>query len=141
MFGADRVRTAVPSACRHLQPGPDAAISDAYNTEGYGDYLTVRGFVIDNRFNYRRDGLIIAETDPAGQQGADRGAQGTSGMQAGTSAPGGLVNFVVKRPPTRCRALARVASDGMRDRAPSTWSQPFGDGEVSACASTLRRRI
>ena len=41
----------------------DAAVSDAYNTEGYWDYLTVRGFVIDNRFNYRRDGLPInAET-------------------------------------------------------------------------------
>src|SRR2546423_15338975 len=35
----------------------DASVSDAYNTEGYWDYLTVRGFVIDNRYNYRRDGL------------------------------------------------------------------------------------
>ena len=45
---------------------PDALrrrVTDAYNTEGYWDYLTVRGFVIDNRFNYRRDGLPInAET-------------------------------------------------------------------------------
>ena len=41
----------------------DASVSDAYDTEGYIDYFTVRGFVIDNRFNYRRDGLPInAET-------------------------------------------------------------------------------
>jgi iron complex outermembrane receptor protein len=41
----------------------DASISDAYNSPGYWDFLTVRGFVIDNRFNYRREGLpISAET-------------------------------------------------------------------------------
>ncbi len=41
----------------------DAAVTSAYNTEGYIDYLTIRGFVVDNRFNYRRDGLPInAET-------------------------------------------------------------------------------
>jgi iron complex outermembrane receptor protein len=78
----------------------DASISDAYNTEGYWDYLTVRGFVIDNRFNYRRDGLpISAETSIALENKAQvEVLKGTSGMQAGTSAPGGLVNFVVKRP-------------------------------------------
>src|SRR5258706_1416906 len=41
----------------------DPSVSDAYNAEGYWDYLTVRGFVLDNRYNYRRDGLPInAET-------------------------------------------------------------------------------
>ena len=36
--------------------------------------------------------------------------KGTSGMQAGTSAPGGLVNFVVKRPTER--PLRRARSSG-----------------------------
>ena len=78
----------------------DPAISDAYNTEGYWDYLTVRGYVIDNRFNYRRDGLPInAETSiPLDNKSRIEVLKGTSGMQAGTSAPGGLVNLVVKRP-------------------------------------------
>ncbi|MEO5698572.1 MAG: Plug domain-containing protein, partial [Burkholderiaceae bacterium] len=41
----------------------DPALSDAYNSAGYIDYLTVRGFVLDNRTNFRRDGLPInAET-------------------------------------------------------------------------------
>jgi iron complex outermembrane receptor protein len=80
--------------------GTDPAISDAYNTEGYWDYLTVRGYVIDNRFNYRRDGLPInAETSiPLDNKSRIEVLKGTSGMQAGTSAPGGLVNLVVKRP-------------------------------------------
>jgi iron complex outermembrane receptor protein len=41
----------------------DAAVGDGYNAEGYYDFLSVRGFVLDPRFNYRRDGLpISAET-------------------------------------------------------------------------------
>ena len=80
--------------------GFDAAISDAYNSEGYVDYLTVRGFIIDNRFNYRRDGLPInAETSiPLDNKSRVEILKGASGMQSGTSAPGGLVNYVVKRP-------------------------------------------
>lgn len=89
----------------------DPSVSDAYNTEGYWDYLTVRGFVIDNRFNYRRDGLPInAETSiPIENKERIEVLKGTSGLQAGTSAPGGLVNLVVKRPletPLRSATLA-----------------------------------
>ena len=78
----------------------DPAASDAYNAVGYWDYLTLRGFVIDNRFNYRRDGLPINAETSIGLDNKDRVEllKGTSGLQAGTSAPGGLVNFVVKRP-------------------------------------------
>src|SRR6478672_9996877 len=78
----------------------DPAVNAAYDTEGYIDYFTVRGFVIDNRFNYRRDGLPInAETSiPLENKARVDVLKGLSGMQAGTSAPGGLVDVVVKRP-------------------------------------------
>lgn len=78
----------------------DAGITDAYNAPGYWGQLAVRGFTLDNRFNYRRDGLPInAETVIAqGNKQAIEILKGTSGLQAGTSAPGGLVNLVVKRP-------------------------------------------
>ncbi len=78
----------------------DASISDAYNAQGYVSYLKIRGFDLDNRFNYRRDGLAInAETAlPLGNKSAIEVLKGTSGIQAGTSAPGGLVNLIVKRP-------------------------------------------
>ncbi len=60
----------------------------------------MRGFVLDNRFNYRREGLpISAETAiPLDNKERVEILRGTSGIQAGTSAPGGLVNYVVKRP-------------------------------------------
>lgn len=78
----------------------DASVTDAYNSPGYWDYLTIRGFTLDNRFNYRREGLpISAETSiPLDNKERVEILKGTSGIQAGTSAPGGLVNYVVKRP-------------------------------------------
>lgn len=85
----------------------DAAVSDSYNSQGYWDFLSVRGFVLDNRFNYRRDGLPInSETSiPLDNKAALEVLKGTSGIQAGTSAPGGLVNVVVKRPEGRVRSV------------------------------------
>ncbi len=78
----------------------DAGTTDAYNAPGYWGQLAVRGFTLDNRFNYRRDGLPInAETAIAqGNKQSLEILKGTSGLQAGTSAPGGLVNLIVKRP-------------------------------------------
>ena len=78
----------------------DASVTDAYNSPGYWDYLSVRGFTLDNRFNYRREGLpISAETSiPLDNKERIEILKGTSGIQSGTSAPGGLVNYVVKRP-------------------------------------------
>ncbi len=60
----------------------------------------MRGFVIDNRFNYRRDGLpISAETSiPLDNKSRVEVLKGTSGMLAGIGSPGGMVNLVVKRP-------------------------------------------
>ncbi|NDA74107.1 MAG: Plug domain-containing protein, partial [Betaproteobacteria bacterium] len=37
----------------------DPAVSDAYNTIGYPENFAIRGFLIDPRLNYRRDGLPI----------------------------------------------------------------------------------
>jgi iron complex outermembrane recepter protein len=78
----------------------DASVSDAYNSPGYWDFVSVRGFTLDNRYNFRREGLpISAETSiPLDNKERVEILKGTSGIQAGTSAPGGLVNYVVKRP-------------------------------------------
>ena len=78
----------------------DAGVTDAYNAAGYWSLLAVRGFVIDPRANYRRDGLPINAETALSLVNKERVEvlKGTSGIQAGTSAPGGLVNLVVKRP-------------------------------------------
>jgi iron complex outermembrane recepter protein len=99
VFGAEQIKDSGAQRLSDLI-GFDPALSDAYNAEGYWDFLTVRGFVLDNRYNYRRDGLPInAETSIALENKARiEVLKGLSGMQAGTSAPGGMVNFIVKRP-------------------------------------------
>jgi iron complex outermembrane recepter protein len=88
----------------------DAGITDAYNAPGYWGQVAVRGYTLDNRFNFRRDGLPVnAETVlPTGNKAALELFKGTSGIQAGTSAPGGLVNLVVKRPQARPLRSAAV---------------------------------
>jgi iron complex outermembrane receptor protein len=109
----------------------DAGISDAYNTEGYWSYLTVRGFVLDNRSNYRRDGLPINAETAIGLANKERVEvlKGISGVQAGVSAPGGLVNLVVKRPAPGLRSVRLEAQQGGTLAASVDLSERFGDGQ------------
>ncbi len=90
----------------------DASVSDSYNSPAYWDILSVRGFTLDNRYNYRREGLpISAETMiPMDNKERIELLKGTSGIQAGTSSPGGLVNYVVKRAPTNAEQKIRSVS-------------------------------
>ena len=99
-IGARRVSDAL-----HL----DASVSDSYNSPAYWDILSVRGFTLDNRYNYRREGMpISAETMiPMENKEHIELLKGTSGIQAGTSSPGGLVNYVVKRAPTNAEQSIR----------------------------------
>ncbi|MFO1279671.1 MAG: TonB-dependent siderophore receptor [Burkholderiaceae bacterium] len=78
----------------------DSSLSDAYNAVGYWDFVTIRGFVVDQTYNYRRDGLPISGETFIPLENKERVEflKGTSGILAGTSSPGGLVNYVVKRP-------------------------------------------
>lgn len=78
----------------------DPGLGDAYNSTGYWASFSMRGYALDNRFNYRRDGLPINAETAISLDNKERVEllRGTSGIQAGTSAPGGVVDFVVKRP-------------------------------------------
>jgi iron complex outermembrane recepter protein len=106
----------------------DASVTDAYNAPGYWTTFAVRGFAIDNRYNFRRDGLPInAETVlPIDSLSSIEILKGLSGTQAGTSAPGGLVNLVVKRPDADLRdARLRWSQNGTVGAAVDL-SQRFG---------------
>lgn len=132
VFSAEQIKDSGAQRLSDLI-GFDPALSDAYNAEGYWDFLTVRGFVLDNRYNYRRDGLPInAETSiPLDNKARIEVLKGLSGMQAGTSTPGGLVNFVVKRP---VDASLNSAALEWRERGTVTGaidlSRRFGDADA-----------
>ena len=111
----------------------DPSVSDAYNAPGYWDFLAIRGFTLDNRFNYRREGLpISAETMiPLDNKERVEILRGTSGIQAGTSAPGGLVNYVVKRPTGQpLRQLRTEVSERGSVLGAADISQRFGAGDA-----------
>ncbi len=115
----------------------DAGITDAYNPPGYWSQLAVRGFTLDNRFNYRRDGLPInAETVvPQANKQALEILKGTSGLQAGTSAPGGLVNLVVKRPSRQVRAATLTFEE------PGSWGASVDIGDRAGADEAVGWRI
>ena len=127
----------------------DPAAGDAYNAEGYWDSLTLRGYVIDNRTNYRRDGLPInAETRlPLDHVERLELLKGTSGLQAGVSSPGGLVNLVVKRPLDEPLREARLAWQQRGSVLGAVdLSQRFGEGRafglrLNAAAARLDPRV
>ncbi|MBK7991132.1 MAG: TonB-dependent receptor plug domain-containing protein [Comamonadaceae bacterium] len=52
--------------------------------------MTIRGFVVDQTYNYRRDGLPVSGETSVPLENKERVEflKGTSGILAGTSAPG-----------------------------------------------------
>ena len=107
----------------------DASITDSYNAVGYWTTFTVRGFQVDNQQNFRRDGLPInAETSlPLENKSDVEVLKGLSGMQAGTSAPGGIVNLVVKRPDVDLRSATLLWSQNGTYGVAADLSQRFGE--------------
>ncbi len=91
----------------------------------------MRGFTLDNRFNYRRDGLPINAETAIALDNKERleVLKGTSGIQAGTSAPGGLVNLVVKRPDGTVRSARVEARQGGGTAAAMDIGERFGNDE------------
>ena len=78
----------------------DASVGDAYNAVGYAEQFSIRGFALDNATSYRKDGIAIPADAPIPIENKERieTLRGLAGLQAGVAAPGGMVNFVTKRP-------------------------------------------
>lgn len=93
----------------------DASISDAYNAVGYAEQFSIRGFALDNNSSYRKDGMAIPADAPIPLENKERieVLKGLAGLQAGVAAPGGIVNYAVKRP---TNAPLRSVTVEVRDR-------------------------
>jgi iron complex outermembrane receptor protein len=92
----------------------DASISDSYNAVGYAEQFSIRGFKLDNASSYRKDGLVIpGDTQiPLENKEAIEVLKGLGGLQAGLAAPGGIINYVTKRPTdTPLRSVTIEASE------------------------------
>lgn len=92
----------------------DASLADSYNTTGYVEGLSVRGFLLDQGNNYLRNGLPVSNHAPIAMENKERieVLKGVAGLQSGVSAPGGLVNFVTKTPQRDAFTTASIGADG-----------------------------
>lgn len=92
----------------------DASLSDSYNTTGYIESVSVRGFLLDQGNNYSRNGLAISNYAPLALENKERieVLKGVAGLQSGVSAPGGLVNYVTKVPLKEAFTSVTVGADG-----------------------------
>jgi iron complex outermembrane recepter protein len=99
VFGADLLSsTATKTLSNAIRL--DASLGDSYNTTGYFESLSVRGFTLDQATNFRRNGLATSNYAPRAFENIERieVLKGVAGLQSGVSAPGGLVNYVTKQP-------------------------------------------
>ncbi|MBK9443131.1 MAG: TonB-dependent receptor plug domain-containing protein [Comamonadaceae bacterium] len=78
----------------------DASLADSYNTTGYLESVSVRGFLLNQSGNFSRNGLITSNDGPIALENLEHVEvlKGVAGLQSGVSAPGGLVNYVTKAP-------------------------------------------
>jgi iron complex outermembrane receptor protein len=78
----------------------DASVNDAYNAVGYAEQFSIRGFALENETSFRKDGLSFSGASSVPLENKERIEilKGLSGLQAGVSTPGGIINYVTKRP-------------------------------------------
>jgi iron complex outermembrane receptor protein len=78
----------------------DASVGDYYATLGYYENLSIRGFQLDHATSYRINGLTVSGEQNFAFENKERVEilKGVGALQIGASSPGGVVNFVTKRP-------------------------------------------
>ncbi|MPS48399.1 TonB-dependent siderophore receptor [Methylobacillus sp.] len=78
----------------------DASVQNSYNAVGLADWFAIRGFVLNQGANYRKDGMVILAQAMVPMENKERIEilKGLAGMQAGIASSGGIINYVTKRP-------------------------------------------
>ncbi|MDR5759632.1 TonB-dependent receptor [Caballeronia sp. LZ035] len=107
----------------------DASVSDNSNPyNAWASYITVRGMQLDWQNGYRIDGQQINAygiTMPYEQLESVQLLKGLSGFMYGFGAPGGVVNYVTKKPPVGDR---RIMSVDVGYASTNVWSEHLDVG-------------
>jgi len=78
----------------------DASVGQSYAPVGYYENFVVRGFSLNSASSYKINGRTITGEQNVGLENKQQVEllKGLSGLESGVSEPGGLVNYVTKRP-------------------------------------------
>lgn len=78
----------------------DASVGSSAANPGWFSSPTIRGFGLDNTSNFRYNGQTMVNQQATALENKERIEilKGPSALQAGFSAPGGIINYVSKRP-------------------------------------------
>ena len=126
----------------------DASVNEAYNAIGYAEQFSIRGFALDNASSYRKDGFAIPGDASIPLENKERLEilKGISGLQAGFTTPGGILNYVTKRPSnTALRTITLEASErgtlyGTVDLGGKSDDKQFGY-RINAAGEKLRSYV
>jgi iron complex outermembrane recepter protein len=80
---------------------------------GFNDTINVRGYNLDNSSSYRREGLIFQNQvqSPFENKAAVEIIKGPTSVRYGFTPPGGVINYVLKRPTEQAYRFAQVFGD------------------------------
>lgn len=78
----------------------DASVGESYAPIGYYENFNVRGFELNAASSYKINGQTIAGEQNVALENKQQVEllKGLSGLQSGVAEPGGLINYVTKRP-------------------------------------------
>jgi iron complex outermembrane receptor protein len=94
----------------------DASLGDSYAPVGYYQNIAIRGFALDPATGYRFNGLSIAGEQRLALENVQQVEilKGEAGLAAGVMAPGGIINYVGKRPADVRNITLATDSEGSR---------------------------
>jgi iron complex outermembrane receptor protein len=114
----------------------DAALGDSYAPVGYYQDVAIRGFALDLATGYKLNEMSLLGEQPIALEDKQRVEilKGLGGLEAGVVAPGGLVNYVSKRPAEVRSATVGTDSHGSRYLAVDVggWLSPTFGVRVNA---------
>lgn len=123
----------------------DAAVGDNYAPVGYYQDLAIRGFVLDLATAYRLNDMTIngEQLTPLEDKQRVEILKGLGGLEAGIVAPGGLVNYVSKRPANVRTAALGTDSHGSRYAALDIggWLSPTFGVRVNAAHEDMHSYV
>lgn len=94
----------------------DASAGDSYAPIGYYENFAVRGFALNPAGSYRINGHSVVGEQPVALENKQQVElqKGLSGLQSGVTEPGGLINYVTKRPENVRSVSVGTNQDGER---------------------------